>query len=92
MIGSEHVAALPLVQLRAEEAACVVELVGAPDEVRRLAEMGLSVGATIRMIRPGAPCLLAVGDTGAKRLSLRLSGEVDILVAPRPTPIPQSGL
>lgn len=69
---------LPLDLLRANEQASVVELLGDDRQIHRLAEMGLRVGAAIRMVRPGAPCLLAVDG---KRLSIRLGGNVDVLVA-----------
>lgn len=69
---------LPIDQLKTDESASVVELVGEEREVHRLAEMGLGVGASIRMVRPGAPCLLAIDG---KRLSIRLSSDVDVLVA-----------
>ena len=63
---------LPLDLLRANEQASVVELLGDDRQIHRLAEMGLRVGAAIRMVRPGAPCLLAVDG---KRLSIRLGAE-----------------
>lgn len=69
---------LPIDLLRANEQASVVELVGNDCEVHRLAEMGLRVGVSIRMVRPGAPCLLALDG---KRLSIRLASDVDVLVA-----------
>ncbi len=73
---------LPLELLKANEEASVVELVGDESLVHRLAEMGLRVGSSIRMLRPGAPCLLAIDG---KRLSLRLSENLDVLVATTPT-------
>jgi Fe2+ transport system protein FeoA len=68
---------LPLQLLQANEEASIVELIGNAAQIHRLAEMGLRVGATIRMVRPGAPCLLALDG---KRLSLRLSHDLDVLV------------
>lgn len=69
---------LPLELLQANEEASIVELVGDESQIHRLAEMGLRVGANIRMVRPGAPCLLALDG---KRLSIRLSHDLDVLVA-----------
>ncbi len=69
---------LPLELLKANEEASIVELIGDEAQVHRLAEMGLRVGANIRMVRPGAPCLLAIDG---KRLSLRLNHDLDVLVA-----------
>ncbi|MCA9132267.1 MAG: ferrous iron transport protein A [Planctomycetales bacterium] len=71
-------AVLPLDLLRANEEASVVELIGESSQVHRLAEMGLRPGVSVRMVRPGAPCLLALDG---KRLSIRLSGNVEVLVA-----------
>lgn len=68
---------LPLELLRANEVASIVELIGDESQIHRLAEMGLRIGASIRMINPGAPCLLAIDG---KRLSLRLNGNLDVLV------------
>jgi ferrous iron transport protein A len=69
---------LPLDLLQANEEASVVDLIGDDAQIHRLAEMGLRVGAVVRMVRPGSPCLLALNG---KRLSVRLSGEIDVLVA-----------
>ncbi len=69
---------LPLELLKSNEQANIVEMSGDDGLVHRLAEMGLRVGALIRMIRPGAPCLLALNG---KRLSLRLNDELQVFVA-----------
>ena len=68
---------VPLDFLRADEVARIVELVGDCKHVHRLEEMGLREGTVIRMVRPGAPCLLALDG---KRISLRLDDPMDILV------------
>ena len=69
---------LPIDCLRSNEEASVVELIGDSREIHRLAEVGLRVGANIRMVRPGSPCLLAMGGN---RLSVRLPANVEVLVA-----------
>ncbi len=69
---------LPLELLKANEEASIVELIGDESLIHRLAEMGFRIGANIRMVRPGAPCLLAIDG---KRLSLRLCENFDVLVA-----------
>lgn len=69
---------LPLDMLKAGESASIVELTGDSSQVHRLQEMGLRAGVQIRMLKPGAPCLIALDG---KRLSLRLNGMLDILVA-----------
>ncbi len=72
---------LPLDQLRPNEIGNIVEMAGCPIEIRRLSELGLGVGASVRMVQPGRPCVLAVGSGVNRRLSLRLSENVDILVS-----------
>lgn len=69
---------LPLDLLKSNEEASIVELTGDAPLVHRLAEMGLRVGALIRMVKPGAPCLLALDG---KRLSLRLNDSLQVLVS-----------
>ena len=69
---------LPLELLKSNEQASIIEMSGDDGLVHRLAEMGLRVGTLIRMIKPGAPCLLALNG---KRLSLRLNDELQVLVA-----------
>ncbi len=69
---------LPLELLQANEEASVVDLIGDDVQIHRLAEMGLRIGANVRMVRPGSPCLLALDG---KRLSIRLASGIDVLVA-----------
>ena len=64
--------------MKAGESAAIVELTGESSLVHRLQEMGLRTGAVIRMLKPGAPCVVALDG---KRLSLRLNGLLDIFVA-----------
>jgi ferrous iron transport protein A len=78
MITSRMTEPLPLELLKSNEEASIVELCGNEPQVHRLAEMGLRVGATVRMVRPGSPCLLAIDG---KRLSLRLGEGIEVLVA-----------
>jgi ferrous iron transport protein A len=70
---------LPIEHLKVNENASVVDVVGDASEVHRLSEMGLHHGARIRIVRAGSPCLMALDG---KRLSVRLSGNVDIYVSP----------
>ncbi|MCC6510048.1 MAG: ferrous iron transport protein A [Pirellulaceae bacterium] len=69
---------VPLDLMKAGECASIVELHGDSSQIHRLQEMGLRAGAQIRMLKPGAPCLVALDG---KRLSLRLGALLDILVA-----------
>ncbi len=68
---------VPLDLMKAGESAAIAEMSGETDQVHRLQEMGLRSGAVIRMLKPGAPCVVALDG---KRLSLRLSGMLDIFV------------
>ena len=70
---------LPLELLDAGEWADVAEVRGDACWVSRMAEMGLSIGSRLRILQPGSPCLLQVGDS---RLSLRGAGLTQILVRP----------
>ena len=79
MVAPTHCDSLvPLDLMKAGESASIVELTGDSSTVHRLQEMGLRTGAVIRMLKPGAPCVVALDG---KRLSLRLNGLLDILVA-----------
>jgi len=68
---------IPLSSLRAGESAWIRDVDGSEVFLKRLCEMGLSLGAEVRMIQPGAPCILAVRD---QRLSLRGEDELGIYV------------
>ena len=70
---------LPLDCLPCGESAEVAEVVGEPRWVGRLAELGLRLGARVKVLQPGSPCLLEVGGC---RLSLRIDGASQILVRP----------
>ncbi|MBX3422818.1 MAG: ferrous iron transport protein A [Pirellulaceae bacterium] len=77
MVSDQGDEVFPLELLGSGDVACVVEVLGDAVKVHQLAEIGLRKGCSIRMIRPGQPCLLAIEG---RRLSLRLNHEVDILV------------
>jgi Fe2+ transport system protein FeoA len=59
---------VPLDCLRVGETGRISDIDGCADIVTRLAEIGLRNGATIRMVQPGRPCILALDD---QRLSFR---------------------
>jgi Fe2+ transport system protein FeoA len=65
---------VPLESMQPGQSGSIESLDG---DVRRLEEMGLLYGARVKMVRPGRPCILAVGD---QRLSLRLDRDTMILV------------
>jgi ferrous iron transport protein A len=74
--------AIPLTMLRCGEVAKVQQLVGAPESVRRLNELGIRSGVLIEIIRGGSPCILRVeGST----ICFREDEQVRVLVSPRKT-------
>ncbi|MDZ4683900.1 MAG: FeoA family protein [Planctomycetaceae bacterium] len=68
---------VPLELLKSGEEGRVCEIDGRPDFVHRLAEMGLRTGATVRMLRPGSPCIL---DLDHQRLSFRADQVASVFV------------
>ncbi len=50
-----------LLAMVAGEVATIASIAGATTESRRLADLGFFEGALVRMVRPGAPCILRVG-------------------------------
>jgi ferrous iron transport protein A len=73
---------IPLHSLLRGEVANVSQLVGLPEHVRRLEELGLRSGVHIEMIRAGSPCIVRVdGST----LCFRDSDDVRVFVSPRKT-------
>jgi ferrous iron transport protein A len=73
---------IPLTTLRRGDVAEVAQLVGAPDQIRRLEELGLRGGARLEMIRAGSPCIVRVAGT---TLCFRDDEMLRILVTPRKT-------
>ncbi len=68
---------VPLDAMQSGEWGYVSELLGPPAVVNRLQELGLRVGERIRMLRPGPPHLLQLGET---RLCFRSEPEISVLV------------
>jgi ferrous iron transport protein A len=68
--------------LAAGQVAEVSQLVGPPERIRRLEELGLRRGARIEIVRAGSPCIIRVGES---RLCVREDAQVRVLVAPRKT-------
>jgi ferrous iron transport protein A len=73
---------IPIDVLGCGEVASVSLLVGPPEHVRRLEELGLRSGAHIEMLRAGSPCILRVNGS---TLCFREDQSVRILVSPRKT-------
>lgn len=68
---------LPIQALRNGETGTIVAVHGQEASKSRLAEMGLREGKTVKMIREGKPCLLAVDN---HRFSIRSKDLDDIFV------------
>jgi ferrous iron transport protein A len=49
---------LPLVQLLPGQTAQVCQLMGLPDQVHRLEELGLRTGTRVEMVQAGSPCII----------------------------------
>ena len=70
---------LPVNCLAAGQRAQVCQLIGAPDTVHRLKELGLRDGTPVEMLQPGSPCIIRV-DGG--RLCFRDGEMLGVLVRP----------
>jgi Fe2+ transport system protein FeoA len=68
---------IPLDLLSAGEEGRVSDVEGDRATVTRLAEMGLREGIIVRMVKPGRPCIIAVGN---HRLSFRCEDMATVLV------------
>jgi len=68
---------VPLEMMNDGDVGRVCTLDGAPELIVRLEEMGLREGASVRMVRSGSPCILAVND---HRYSLRFDQRATVLV------------
>jgi len=73
-------ALMPLTALSPGQVAEVRQVVGSPDHVRRLEELGLRDGARLEMVRTGSPCIVRIG---ASTLCLRNGELLAVMVAPR---------
>lgn len=68
---------VPLELLALGEEGRILDVDGERATVTRLAEMGLREGVSVRMVKPGRPCIVAVGN---HRLSFRGEDSTVILV------------
>ncbi len=68
---------LPIQSLRNGESGTIVSVDGPETSKSRLAEIGLREGKTVKMIREGMPCLLAVEN---HRFSIRSKDLDEIFV------------
>ena len=69
---------VPLNRLAEGERAAMAEIVGRPDQVQRLKELGFCRGAQLEMVRAGSPCIIRLqGHT----LCIRGNEMLNLLVA-----------
>lgn len=73
---------LPLNLVPAGATARVAQLVGQPDEVHRLNELGLGEGAALEIVQAGVPCIVRIGghklcfrDSEGFRILVRLGAD-----------------
>ncbi len=68
---------IPLVQMATGAKARIGQLVGHPDQVHRLEELGLRNGTLIEMLQNGSPCIIRFDES---KLCFRPNEEVGVLV------------
>lgn len=68
---------LPLDALAEGEVGRVVDVCGSCDCANRLSEIGLRTGVTVRMVKQGCPCILAIGE---QRLCFRPHDDCTVIV------------
>jgi ferrous iron transport protein A len=71
---------LPITSLLPGQVAEVRQIVGRPEQVRRLEELGVRSGVALEMIQMGRPCIVRVGTT---KLCFRDGEMCSVLVAAR---------
>jgi len=70
-------AVIPLNRLKAGQCAEVSRILGPADHVHRLEELGLRSGTTLRMFRPGSPCIVRMAG---HKVCLRADELLHVLV------------
>ena len=68
-----------LAMLASGQRAVVEAVMGASAQVQRLRELGLRDGAEVRMIQPGRPCIIGLGE---QRFGFRSDDAMSVLVRP----------
>lgn len=70
---------IPLSQLHPGQRAQIEAVLGPPEQVHRLHELGLRGGIEVRMVQPGSPCIVMLGD---QRICFRSDELLRVLVKP----------
>jgi Fe2+ transport system protein FeoA len=68
---------LPLHLLPPGRAARIDQLLGRPDDVHRLQELGMRVGTSIELVQAGCPCIIKLDGA---RLAFRDNEALQVLV------------
>lgn len=68
---------IPLQLMSPGEIARIGQLLGLPEDVHRLEELGLRVGVEVEMIQPGFPCMIRLAG---HKLCFRESEGLQVLV------------
>lgn len=71
---------IPLSALRCGQIAEIGQLLGLPEQIRRLEELGFRAGARLEMIRSGAPCIIRIDGS---KLCFRNDDSLRVLVRTR---------
>lgn len=70
---------VPLNLLRVGQRALVSQILGLPEQVKRLAELGVRDGAQVRIVQSGSPCIIQLDN---QRLCFRDCDLLSVLVCP----------
>lgn len=70
---------IPMHLLLSGQTAHIDQLLGDPDAVHRLEEMGLRTGASVEMLQPGSPCIIKLAG---HKLCFRDAEACSVLVRP----------
>ncbi len=70
---------IPLSVLTAGAHGKVGAVLGSPEQVHRLEEMGLRGGTSVEMVQPGSPCIIRLGG---QKLCFRSDDLLSVLVRP----------
>ena len=68
---------IPLVHMATGTSARIGQLVGQPDQVHRLEELGLRHGTLVEMLQNGSPCIIRLDQS---RLCFRPNDAMGVLV------------
>jgi len=70
---------IPLSMLQVGQNALVGQILGLPEQVKRLAELGVRDGAPVRVVQSGSPCIIQLDN---QRLCFRDCDLLSVLVRP----------